>query len=350
VLLWLHQKVFVYFTPPFSSWKGFREALFSQVVAVNDLNTPHAWPYLISSLLIAWLVFLWARAPHEKKSFRQFAFPDETYRHRSAIADYKFVAIDLSTRAFFVAPLSTLLGWIVYKGMVAVLPTIPNPIADPAARGVAASILALLIFDLGYYVAHRLMHRVPLLWHFHEIHHSAEVLTPVTGYRVHPMERLIMGAVVSVLTAFAAIFYKISFEREAQFLDIYGANVVLILLYTLGFQLRHSHVWFSYGPVGNRVLISPAQHQIHHSTDPKHWNKNFGYNLAVWDLLFGTLYVPRRRETLEFGLPGTNPGDFATVSRLYFLPFAKAWRDMRGWLARPSPSPAAPGSASRNPV
>ncbi len=74
----------------------------------------------------------------------------------------------------------------------------------------------------------------------------------------------------------------------------------------------------------SRLFISPAQHQIHHSTDPKHWNKNFGYIFAFWDLFSKTLYVPEHRETLEFGVPGSNAADFSTVPRMYLLPFKKA--------------------------
>jgi sterol desaturase/sphingolipid hydroxylase (fatty acid hydroxylase superfamily) len=350
----LIQKVLPYFAPPFSSWRGFGEALFHQVLAVNDFETPHAWPYLLTSLLIAWLVYRWGAAARAGESFWAFAFPPALYGHRSARADYGFVAFDLATRSFFVAPLSSALGWGVYKAAQAVLPAVHHhAISDPVVRGVTASIAALLIFDFGYYVAHYLMHRIPSLWHFHEVHHSAEVLTPVTGYRVHPMERLVMGVVVSLFTAVAALFYSRSFDQEARFLDLFGANAVLIALYSLGFQLRHSHIWFSYGPVGEHLLISPAQHQIHHSKDPKHWNKNFGYNLAAWDLLFGTLYVTHGPEALEYGVPGTDPADFATVPRLYLLPFAKAARGLRERLTPPAGQPErglGSGSAEGDPA
>jgi sterol desaturase/sphingolipid hydroxylase (fatty acid hydroxylase superfamily) len=70
--------------------------------------------------------------------------------------------------------------------------------------------------------------------------------------------------------------------------------------------------------------MSPAHHQIHHSIDPRHWNKNFSVKLAIWDALFGTLYVPRKPETLQVGLPDADPRDFTTVGKLYFRPFWRA--------------------------
>jgi sterol desaturase/sphingolipid hydroxylase (fatty acid hydroxylase superfamily) len=56
-----------------------------------------------------------------------------------------------------------------------------------------------------------------------------------------------------------------------------------------------------------RLFVSPAHHQVHHSSNPKHFNKNFGSCLALWDWMFGTLYVPQReREPLTFGF-GDHP-------------------------------------------
>jgi sterol desaturase/sphingolipid hydroxylase (fatty acid hydroxylase superfamily) len=93
------------------------------------------------------------------------------------------------------------------------------------------------------------MHRIPVLWEFHKVHHSAEVLTPISLYRAHPVD-----------------------------------------------------TWFSFGSAVEHFIISPAQHQIHHSADPRHFNRNFGSEFALWDWIFGTLYIPRRREDLILGL------------------------------------------------
>jgi predicted lipoprotein len=70
----------------------------------------------------------------------------------------------------------------------------------------------------------------------------------------------------------------------------------------LGANLRHSHVWLSYGPRMERILLSPAQHQVHHSVDPRHYDRNYGTILSLWDWLGGSLYLTREREQLRFGL------------------------------------------------
>jgi len=108
---------------------------------------------------------------------------------------------------------------------------------------------------------------------------------------------------------------------------IFGVSMSTFLFALSGRHLRHSHIWLSYGPVFSWLFISPAQHQIHHSIDPRHRDMNFGARLAVWDALFGTLYVPREPETLQVGLPDADPQEFSTVCKLYFLPFKKSVKE-----------------------
>jgi sterol desaturase/sphingolipid hydroxylase (fatty acid hydroxylase superfamily) len=111
---------------------------------------------------------------------------------------------------------------------------------------------------------------------------------------------------------------------ELDLLSIFGVNIVLLLYFAFAFQLRHSHIWLSYGPILSWIFISPAQHQIHHSMERRHVDKNFGFTLAIWDAMFGCLYVPKERERFRFGVAGADPEDFSSVARIYFLPFRKA--------------------------
>ena len=64
-------------------------------------------------------------------------------------------------------------------------------------------------------------------------------------------------------------------------------------------------MWIAFRGVLGRIFVSPAHHQVHHSANPKHFNKNFGSCHALWDWMFGTLYVPeKKREPLTFGFSG----------------------------------------------
>jgi len=187
-------------------------------------------------------------------------------------------------------------------------------------------LIGFLLADFGFFLSHYLMHKVPLLWVFHEVHHSAEVLTPVTVHRVHPVEELVNALVGSSILAAGAATYSTLLEKDLAFVTIFGVNALTFIFFALAFQLRHSHVWLSYGPLLSRIFISPAQHQIHHSQESKHWDKNFGFTFAFWDAWFGSLYVPRSREIIRFGLPYGDPRDFSSICKLYFLPFSKAMK------------------------
>jgi len=323
----LLEKASQYFGAPFHSWQSFWFAVSAAPSAFLDLGSKTGWPYFLSSLLIAWVIFRRTKDVHGCKSFFAFMFPRDIYRHRSAVADYKFVAFELSTKLLFTAPFISAASYAIYKGLHLVLPSVPGVwIANPLARGIAVSIAGVVVMDFGFFVSHYLMHRIPALWQFHELHHSAEVLTPITIYRVHPVEELVSGLVAAMVGAIVGVLYGSAFRRETDILTIFGVNVIILGYFLFGNTLRHSHIWLSYGPVMSRLFISPAQHQIHHSMDPKHWNKNFGYIFAFWDLFSKTLYVPEHQETLQFGVPGTDAADFSTVPRMYLLPFKKAGR------------------------
>ena len=93
---------------------------------------------------------------------------------------------------------------------------------------------------------------------------------------------------------------------------------------TLGGALAHSHAPISYGKI-DKYIISPAMHQVHHSEDPKHYDKNFGFMLICFDRMFGTAYFPDKDERFTFGLgEEQNPG-YHTIKGAIFDPFVRAW-------------------------
>ena len=149
----------------------------------------------------------------------------------------------------------------------------------PAAQffRVHRALLISLLF-LGLFIAeliwlHRLTHAVPTLWSFHKVHHSQEEMTVLTNYRRHPVDELFMRLIsfwVFVVTGNAVMTWAL--------LDV-SVNVILLL--------QHSGLTWTYGK-GERVFISPRMHGLHHSTDPAHFNRNFGMLFSIWDYMFGT--------------------------------------------------------------
>ena len=102
-----------------------------------------------------------------------------------------------------------------------------------------------------------------------------------------------------------------------------------------GYHLRHSHVWLPFPKYIRDVISSPAVRQIHHSDQPRHFDKNFGRIFVIWDWVFGTLYIPTKREAINCGLYDGEHLEYDGVWRLYSLPFKKiAKNHVPAWKAR----------------
>ncbi len=226
---------------------------------------------------------------------------------RSARVDYGLILVKPLIAAVFVLPW-TLTTVQVAMAVLRALRAVGEPalLADalPGWLVMGAYTLALFVaWDLSRFVLHALMHRSAVLWQFHQVHHSAQTLSPLTLYRVHPVESalyalrgvLVTGAVLGVFTfAFG--------DGTVQF-ELLGVNALGLLCSVVSGNLRHSHLWWSFGRF-ERWLISPAQHQLHHGTGPEDCRANYGTWLSVWDRLAGS-WRPAEQPPDAFGLPPT---------------------------------------------
>jgi sterol desaturase/sphingolipid hydroxylase (fatty acid hydroxylase superfamily) len=127
------------------------------------------------------------------------------------------------------------------------------------------------------------------------------VLTPFTASRQHPVEIVVEG-VAAALIAGPVQGVLLALLGGVDIWLLFGANALVAASWLTLSHLRHSSVWLSFPKPIALVFSSPAQHQIHHSRDPRHWDRNFGELFSLWDWAAGTLYQPERRETLSFGL------------------------------------------------
>ncbi len=251
------------------------------------------WPFLLSSVVLAALV----------GGARRF-LDRRVWTHPSAVVDYQFLILRSLGRWVLLAPW----GAATVALAVGVAATLDGRFgAAPATTWSTTTVTVLytvclfLTWDLSRYVLHRLLHRVPALWALHKVHHSAEVLTPVTFYRTHPIEAAIYRLRGVVATGLVTGVFFWLFRGAASPWEMLGVGAVGLGFNLLGGNLRHSHVRLSWGPVLERLFISPSQHQVHHSVAPEHHDANFGAWLAVWDWAFGTLVLTPDEE-LEFGL------------------------------------------------
>jgi sterol desaturase/sphingolipid hydroxylase (fatty acid hydroxylase superfamily) len=156
------------------------------------------------------------------------------------------------------------------------------------------------------------------------VHHSATVLTPLTNFRVHPIYAVVFANILALsAAAIANGFGNYVFGNTAYQYALNDTNIILVLFIHGYVHLQHSHMWITFRGVLGRIFISPAHHQVHHSDNPKHFNRNFGSCLAPWDWLFGTLYIPQKeREPLTFGF--ADRPDAHTVKGELVAPFITA--------------------------
>ena len=302
---------------------------------------PHTrmfWLYFLVPLLVAYVVYRRGGARGPQARFLSYLLPRRIFLHRSALVDYRYFFVNYLSFLFLLAPLmlsGSAVAPFVERAWQTVLGSSPQWGA-PGPAGLALYAVAVAVaFDLGIYVVHYALHRVPVLWEFHKVHHSAQVLTPISVYRVHPLDDILYGAATGALTG--AVHGSLAYVAGAAVMPvtILHVDVVLFVFYVLGSNLRHSHVWLSYPAWLSRILISPAQHQIHHSAHPRHVDRNLGLMFAFWDAAMNTLYVPERHEELTFGLNGGGAEEYDGVLALYFLPFRKLLERWRvKWVAR----------------
>lgn len=186
------------------------------------------------------------------------------------------------------------------------------------------SICISLVNDFAAFLNHAMHHFSSVLWPFHSVHHSAEVLNPMTLYRQHPVYMVLGMQIKDILRGlFQGVVYYFFLGIPSIWM-IWGVNGIYVLFNLLGVHLRHSHIWLSYGPFLSYILISPAQHQIHHSVAKQHRNKNLGEVFAIWDWLFGTLYIPKKKENLTFGIEVDTPQIHPTLWKAYTDPLIKS--------------------------
>ena len=286
--------------------------------------------YLLSAfgLALVWLCFAERRSA---KAAIKKIFDKNVWLSTSSLADFKIILVNRVIMSGTAAALVTQITISTFLYKLLHGQTLIEPLAlHFISAGSVAVIFTVFFFvfdDFSRFYVHRLMHRVPFLWAFHQVHHSAETMTPFTIFRTHPIEGFIFTLRTSVVQGIVISVFLFLFGSKVDLITVYGASVGVVIFHSLGSNLRHSHVKIRYPRLIELFFISPGQHQIHHSTEKRHFDKNFGVALAVWDLIFGSLSYSEDR-THKFGLT-TKFGEKHNLLHLYVEPFKAAIRIMK---------------------
>ena len=137
-------------------------------------------------------------------------------------------------------------------------------------------LIAVILLDLAIYLQHVLFHAAPSLWRLHRMHHQDLDFDVTTGARFHPVEILL--SMVIKFMVIAAL----------------GPSALAVLIFEalLNGMAMFNHANAKIPPridtVLRKLVVTPDMHRVHHSILPKETNSNFGFNLSVWDRLFGT--------------------------------------------------------------
>ena len=294
---------------------------------------------IFSAAWFAWLRLRRGRRVRPRTIWRAL-FPRRIIMSRSNQADIGYLF-------FNVFVFGVVFGWAVLSyqfvsngisaGLTAALGHVAPSTLPVYVTRTVITVMLFLAYELGYWFNHWLSHKVPLLWEFHKVHHTAEVLTPLTNFRVHPVYTWVFANILALSAAIANGAGNYMFGDTAYQYALSDTNIILVLFIHTYVHLQHSHMWISFRGALGRILVSPAHHQVHHSRDPKHFNRNFGSCLALWDWMFGTLYVPgKEREALTFGF--ADHPDAHTVKGELVAPLVNAARHV--WPKRPADIPA----------
>lgn len=180
---------------------------------------------------------------------------------------------------------------------------------------IMATVATVIILDMIIYWQHRLFHVVPLFWRLHQVHHADKDIDVSTGLRFHPIEILI-----SMLIKFAAVIAL-------------GAPAAAVVLFEV---ILNGMAMFNHGNIRlpkaldsliRLLLVTPDMHRVHHSVFKHETNSNYGFNLSLWDKIFGSYHAQPDlgHDNMTIGLEQYQ-GNTPTSSLLWMLklPFTQS--------------------------
>ncbi|WP_417432512.1 sterol desaturase family protein [Hoeflea sp.] len=175
----------------------------------------------------------------------------------------------------------------------------------------AAGIVSFILLDFAVWLEHVVSHKWPWLWRIHRMHHADTGFDLTTALRFHPLEIVL------------SMFWK------AAVIIALGVPPVAVLVFEIvlngAAMFNHANIKLPkpVDAVLRLIIVTPDMHRIHHSTDPRETDSNYGFNLAIWDRLFSTYTeTPRRGDTgIEIGLSEWRDKRTASLGWALALPF-----------------------------
>lgn len=290
--------------------------------------------YLATSLLLAIVVYSkdqsQKNAPAPEKTLFRFLFPEQVWSNSSAWLDVRYFFFHQMLRLVIYGVFMSFISAAVFQYLSEWFGSIS---AEPPTLQLSSFTLVEVLYvlisaaalDFVAFAMHYLQHKVPVLWEFHKVHHSATVMHPLTNYREHPVDNLFYaigtGVTLGILTSVISVL--IGYVPEVP--TVFGISIFVFAFNILGYNLRHSHIWLRWPGRLSYLFGSPAHHQVHHSYFQEHIDKNFAFTFPIWDLIFGTYCVPETNKDVRFGLSENQESEYQSCLDLYIVPIKSAF-------------------------
>lgn len=319
-------------------------------------NVPHdlRWNWLLLMVALALMIFLARKGRGAKGAdgrerpagLLEYLLPRQIYTHISARVDVWLWVLERALKPLWALLLLGALGPFVEKSIIGALTAgfgTGPAIAPNLAWMLFYSLVLLLSYDFTFFLLHYAEHKIPALWAIHKVHHSAEVLTPLTRYREHVLEGPLYSIQAAIGYAVPAAVFAWLFAGSITPVTILDVGIFTVLFGFAG-AFRHYHVQFRYPRRLEKWLQSPAMHHTHHSYLPQHWDTNFAVFTSLWDRMFGTLYIPATDEYTPWGLGPEQQAECRTFRQNVAAPFRDWQRMIRARI------PAQPGATGADPT
>lgn len=289
---------------------------------------PEFLGWIVFSVFAGALYFKIKNPGSSLKASLQFVVPARVYRSKSALYD----GLIYFNNIYLITAFAWLTGMTQFSTAKDFTETFlinrfgfsASPLTTNLSVNILYSISNIVAFDIGWFLCHWAYHKIPILWAFHKVHHSATELNPLTRSRFHIFEAIPLYSSLGVSVGLNAYLFNALGFHPSIVTVISGFPFFMIVFSMFG-VLRHTNVPISYGRL-NWIFSSPAMHQLHHSSKPEHIDKNYAMNLSIFDWMIGTLVLPEKNAPpLKYGL--SEKQEDVHFFQLYFTrPFADVWK------------------------
>ena len=265
------------------------------------------------------------------KSLLAYLFPKAIYTHQSARVDIGLYLFDKAMMPIWlVLFLGSVAPFVETNTIAAMQWTFgATPAIEPTIGWrLIYGLVTILIADMIFYWTHYMMHMTEVGWAIHKVHHSAQVLTPLTRPREHFMIGWLWALGPAIGLSLSGGIFAWVFNGNITQITIMNVGIFSVL-YALNGNFRHYHISFRYPRWLELWLVSPGMHHTHHSYLEKHWDTNLGLVTSIWDRLMGTLYIADKYEETPWGLAEKDQAEYTTFRDNCVTPFKEVARILR---------------------